>query len=149
LGLTLFFHSVKVRTMSSKSGPLFVPNHVKQQVTHERESQFWDESFQPAHDFLLLERIYEYKGELHIPDSVIDKSQVTVVHAVGKGGRMPDGSWNVPQFTVGQRVFIKSSAGIKFNQKDSKRHFILVHDSDILGFFPEKKVEPSTETINS
>jgi len=127
--------------MSSSKGPLLVPDHVKHQVTHERESQFWDESFQPAHDFLLLERIYEYKGELHIPDSVVDKSQVTVVHAVGPGGRMPDGSFNIPAFKKGQRVFIKASAGIKFQQKDSKRYFVLVHDSDVLGTFPEKTEE--------
>lgn len=124
--------------MGSKNSPLFVPPHIKNQVTNEREEQFWDASFEPAHDFLLLERIYEYKGPMHIPDSVVSKSQITIVRAVGPGGRMPDGGFNIPVFKVGQRVFVKPTAGIKFQQKDDTRHFVLVHDSDILGTFPEK-----------
>jgi co-chaperonin GroES (HSP10) len=136
--------------MGSPNAPLFVPPHLKSQVNHSTESQFWDESFEPAHDFLLLERIYEYKGAMHIPDSVVDKSQVTIVHAVGPGGRMPDGSFNIPVFKVGQRVFIKASAGIKFQQKGSDRHFILVHDSDVLGTFktpPKVDVQSAVDAM--
>jgi co-chaperonin GroES (HSP10) len=107
------------------------------------EDRYWDTSFTPLHDFVLLEKIVEHVGMIVIPDSVIKNSQVTIVRKIGPGGRMPNGEVNFCSVQPGDKVYIKAGNYEKF-ETESKRTFFIVHDSAILGKFETPK-EPEPQ----
>lgn len=136
--------------------PLILPGSnliVPKKVADERNVQnstlkeyFRLEGFEPTHDFVLIETIFDYRPpedvKIAIPDAIKNQQQTSKVIAVGKGGRMPNGEMNYPCCEVGDLVFVAKGQYEVFKTEDAPgREFKLIHDSRILGIFRQKKAE--------
>jgi chaperonin GroES len=93
---------------------------------------------QPLGDRLVVKREESEQrtaGGIVLPDSAKEKPSRGVVHAVGNGKLLDDGSRGKLQVTVGDRVLFSAWAGETFKVGDEE--LLLMKEEDVLAILDE------------
>lgn len=100
-----------------------------------------DSDFKPLGAMILCEIVTTNKSMIVLPESVAQEQKYCVVREVGPGYMSEYGVEMKPQVRKGDVVMLKSFMPITLRRGDKERNCVICGYADVLGVFPEAKVE--------